>query len=51
MIVHLAWIGLSSSCCSRVFEPSVLMHLLSSVPASQTKAAQIVGEQFPWIAF
>lgn len=51
IIAHIAWVGLSYCFFSRIFEPSVLMHLLSSVPASQTKAAQIVGEQFTWIAF
>lgn len=47
---HLAWIALASCLFARVFEPGVLMQLLSSVPASQTKAAQEVGAQFGWIA-
>lgn len=50
VLIHIALLALSSAVFARQFEPTVLMNLLSSAPAAQAHAAQLVGAEFATIA-
>lgn len=50
VLIHLAWLTFSFVVFARQFEPTILMHLLSSAPAVQSQAAELVGAEFGSIA-
>lgn len=50
ILLHLIWLMLSYFLFSRKFDPVVFLNILSSVPASQSKASLEAGSEFSWIS-
>jgi len=50
IFAHFLWLSVAFVVCSLRFEPSVLLKLMSSAPASQAEAISAVSRDFKWIA-
>lgn len=50
LALHLSWLGLAHCWPGREVDPVVLLKLLSSAPAIQSEASEVVGTEFRWIA-